>query len=221
MLSRLRLAIAVLAAISIFTAVARWSPELKTVMSTPSVSDIYSRAADGEFVIPQATSTFAITRQMSQCDDWMTWVFAGFSAEQTRQNIATACEARADEILAASPTFSLAHLVKAGAAHNRADVDAVEHALSLAQMTAPFEGQLATRRLRLLFLSGVTAPASGLENDVKVVAQSSDFTAFLARFYWTYPERRTWLTQTFDTLEPEDARRVLNRIKNAAPESIQ
>lgn len=206
---------------SIFTAVVRWSAELTTVMSIPSAAEIYSRAEDGVPAIPQASSTFAMTRQMLQCDDWMVWIFAGFSTEQARQNLATACETRADEILASSPTFSLAHLVKAGAARNRSDIPAVVEALSLAQMTAPFEGQLATRRLRMLFLSGPDAIAPSLESDVTVVAQSSDFVGFLARFYWTYPERRPWLTEVLETLDPKDARRVLNRIKNAAPGSIQ
>lgn len=220
-MGRLRLAITVLAVISIFIAVARWSPELTTVMSTPPVSDIYSRAADDLLVIPRATSTFAITRQMSQCDDWMTWTLAGFSTEQTRQNIATACETRADDILASSPTFSLAHLVKAGAARNRSETGAVVQALSLAQMTAPFEGQLATRRLRMLFFSGPDAIAPSLESDVKVVAQSQDFVGFLARFYWRYPERRPWLTEVFETLEPEAARRVFRSIRRAAPGSVE
>ena len=220
-LSKFRLMIAVLAAMIFVVVVLRWGSEFSAVMASPSVSEVYSIAADEVPKLPNATSTFAITRQMEQCDNWMTSIVAGFASEQALQNIAIACEARADDILASTPSFSLAHLVKAGVARTRSDADVIVQSLSAAQITAPFEGALATRRLRLFFLSGPDVTATSLENDVKVVAMSPNFRPFLAQFYWTYPERRTWLTEVFEALPPNAARRVVATIKKAAPGGIQ
>lgn len=217
MLGHLRLIIAAAAMGLIVSVGILWRSEFSAAFSIPSGAEVFSIAERGRPELTPAGSTFAMTKQMMACDDWMTSAFGVFANKQAHENIAMSCDTRADSILAHTPSFSVAYLVKSGVARSLGDTQAAAEALALSQKTAPNEGFLATRRLRLAFLIGAEALGHAAENDIIIVTDQNRYRGFVAQYYWAYPQHRDWLTRAFEKLEPQQARRVLNAIKQAAP----
>ncbi|WP_123794271.1 hypothetical protein [Pacificibacter maritimus] len=194
-----------------------WRSEFSVVFSMPDGAEVFVEAEQGLLQLPKAGSNFAAYKQMLQCDEWMTSVFGAFSSAYAHENIAQACGARAEEILASSPSFSSAHLVKAGAARKLGDIPAAVNALAISQSTAPSEGALATRRLRTAFLIGSDALGDAAAQDVLIAVDQGRYRQFVAQYYWAYPDHRDWLSNVLEGLDAQQMRRVFGAIKQAAP----
>lgn len=143
--------------------------------------------------------------QLTGCDDLLAGPSAKIADPQAMHRVAAACLKRAKQILRSSPTAAIAHLIRAQALERMASAEQAEAAFLLAQKTAPYEGWLAARRLRFVFLnSGLDVPLSGaiatdpeidaaLQSDVMTVLQTDAYLPLLVQIYQSEPARRAWL----------------------------
>jgi len=143
--------------------------------------------------------------QLTGCDDLLAGPSANIADPQAIHRVAAACLKRADQVLRSSPTAAIAHLIRAQALARMASAEQAEAAFLLAQKTAPYEGWLAARRLRFVFLnSGLDMPLSGgmapaseidlaLRADVLTVLQTDAYLKVLVQIYQSEPARQAWL----------------------------
>lgn len=139
-----------------------------------------------------AQSADLLMRQLTTCQDVLAAPQMRLTSPAAVAQITTACDSRADAVLARVPSLSLAHLIKAQVAAYRGD-PAVSQYLSQSQATAPFRGWLAARRLR--FAAGQLMSSSVFAKDLQVVAQDPTYHPVLQQTYQNHPALRVLMSQ--------------------------
>ncbi len=157
---------------------------------------------------------------MDSCEESLAVNMAAAMLTDAYNATAQACLDQADAILSQSPSFAIAHLVRATALDaldgDRADVRA---AVLASAATAPGSAWMALDRLRIMIpefeaadpdLRGVMA------QDVMMAALAADGAPVLAELYVRHPEIRTFVTEVVETLEPRVQRRFITAVRGAA-----
>ena len=163
-----------------------------------------------ELIVPMSTVTQV--RQLSSCDDILATDLAITASVDTIEDIANACSELAGRILHGTPTLSIAHLVRSWGFRAQGLTEQAKVSLLAAHLTAPNEGWLAARRLRLFFEIGVTANKDlhhAAQQDAMVVLQDSAYHSLLPELYLSYPESRFWLQNALSDAEPRHLRRFV------------
>jgi len=157
--------------------------------------------------------------QLRACDDaLMSWA-ARVAPAPSRLFVARYCAELAVTILRSTPTYSLAHLVRGTAALVRSDPELAQAALLRSWQTAPHEGWLAARRLRVAFAAmrlGVFDPLEQFEDDIQTVLASNQYHAVLVTFYFEQPDHRDWLVGTVEKTDVTLQRRFAASVRNHA-----
>ena len=173
-------------------------------------ASIYLQALGGMPEFAAARSWRVQQAQLTGCDDLLAGPSAKIADPQAMQRVAEACLKRVDQVLRSSPTAAIAHLVRAQALVFLGRPDEAEAAFLLAQKTGPYEGWLAARRLRFVFLNsgldvplfGASAPALeidvALQADALTVLQTDVYLPLLVQIYQRPPDRRAWLLATVE-----------------------
>lgn len=151
-----------------------------------------------------------------------------YSAANSRANpedrtaFARACLARADDVLATSPTRAIAQLARASALAVLDQPEAARMALEAARSSAPNQGWQASRRmilaLDLVRKSGSGTPQSSMilakaAADVGVLLSDASLARELAKTYRVFVLSRQWITMEVEALPPEKQELFLNAVK--------
>ncbi len=149
-----------------------------------------------------------------------------------REAFSTACLTRADQILAQSPSRSVAHLERADALWHLNRTGEALDALERAQASGASEGWMAAARARiaLSIASGETPESSGgasvdadtraralalAAHDIAVLADSPQIEGRLVPLYRNAPALRDWFIGVMETQPPQAQERFLANLKRA------
>ena len=154
--------------------------------------------------------------QLAWCDELQISGYDRLVGEVATQNVAESCLVLAETVLRSSPTHSTALLVRAGAMRLQGKPQNSLQDLKLAQVTAPNEGWLAARRLKLTFalvnVDQAEFDAVALQ-DVDVLAKDLRYRDILAELYVANPDRREWFISALEGQPDAAVRRFLGQVK--------
>jgi hypothetical protein len=174
------------------------------------------------FVMVPAYSLRTQRAQMLTCMEWQSNSLHARHFPPTRQSLARACAARAQQILDKAPTYSAAHVALAYSHWNLGDLPAAKAALDQARATAASPGWLAARRLRLALQIGADAdtPAdmrdavlAAAVPDLQIASEGGQGIDNVARLYLSFPAMQDWIVTQIEQLDPDTQRQFLNRVR--------
>ncbi|MBR3370028.1 MAG: hypothetical protein IKG52_05305 [Rhodobacteraceae bacterium] len=185
---------------------------------------LMNQSDDAPITLVAANAALSQREQMTMCFDSQIYgVYAALPAG-TRRSMAELCLERAQDILRAAPTRSVAHMAAAVSLWRLGEPEAATQALQRAQDTGLFEGWLSSRRLQLA-VSMAFEEAASLEpkDDILVVAvpefetllSSGPLTDDLVEIYQSHPRAREWFIQTLETLPAQQQQRFIVRLRAA------
>jgi hypothetical protein len=150
------------------------------------------------------------------CDDALRGRLSDLLPPSELTPIADGCLALAQHVLAMSPTWSVAHLVEANAAFRLGDASGSSGAIAQSQITAPFAGWLAERRLGLalrLPRSEQDVLAASLASDIETLLYSPGGRDVVVRFYVAEETLRPLIVATLEDAAGSIRRDFLARLR--------
>lgn len=200
------------AAIALFTI----RSEYDAMMVQTDETQIFISAMQEEPVFASSLSYASQNAQMRSCDQQMNSVVGPLFGQTAMGNIASGCADRADEILATTPSLSIAHLVKANVFAQGGDTAAMIDAYQISHDAAPNEGWLATRRLRLALRVNPALFGDAARNDARTMIESNIYRPYLAEYYQSNPTQRDWITASVEGVDAKFLRSFLNLVRSSA-----
>lgn len=180
---------------------------------SPAVA-LFSTAGDGLEVSPDSME--GIYYALESCDTAMNGITVSLMASEARNRAAEQCLTLAQELLAASPSLSFAHLVMAQAADLLDRSEMLEAALVSSESTSGGLVWMAQRRTNLAFPNlDDLAPAAhaALSRDIARLAQSSVGRPALADIYLRNPDRRDPIVAIIEGLDEETQQRFVSMVR--------
>ncbi|PRY78058.1 hypothetical protein CLV80_10420 [Yoonia maritima] len=188
--------------------------ELKVMVRDRDEVTAFLSALQSSPKFEDAMSHASYVRQMTHCDDLMSSVSGVLMGPEALSNIAHGCLERAQQVLRSTPTMSLAHLVKADAQYINGDNELAIAALQVSQQTAPAEGWLATRRIRLAIKLGPDDLGASAVSDARLMVQDRVYRPYLARYFVATPEVQNWVIGAVSEINGRDLRLFYDLIKD-------
>ena len=133
-----------------------------------------------------------------------------------RNHLASACLDLADQVLARSPTSSIAHFAAAVSALQLGQDQRFHDAYTAAQMTAPSEGWLASRRMSLGFATWPSLTPenrTALDRDLQLMLNSPVAIAIVASHYLRQPRLQQSILATVEQQPLLVQRAFLNAVR--------
>ncbi len=179
---------------------------------TPLIDDLRQLETP---VLPR--SNLGVSRELLRCADGMGSISLLLLPQADQTQLIDQCFAMAQQVLNKNPSHSLAHLTLALASDKRSDFAGFEQALLRSYATAPYEGWLADRRMRLALkhhakLSEAAQQVFAL--DVSTMLQETALRRVIVQVYVRNTAARPLLTSIAETQEPGVKRAFLSAIKS-------
>jgi len=192
--------------------------EMGAMMRSQNDAEVFLSAMAAPPAFERSLSNISQFHQMTQCDNHLSSVIGALMGQSARSNVADGCAQRAEEILESSPTLSVAHLVQANAAFVNGEISAAVESLRVSQATAPSEGWLATRRLRVSFAIGAQALGETAALDAQLIIKDLVYRNYLVTFYQERPQHRDWIAEATMDIEGPYLRDFFNLVRSASME---
>jgi hypothetical protein len=139
-----------------------------------------------------------------------------------RKKAATHCLAMADKYLEDTTVSAIAHYARAVSALTLNDRDMMSSALQLSQVSGPYEGWIAERRVDLAlrdFDRISAATRKTIRKDLQLVAAEPQYRTNMARRYLRYPEGQAWIASVIENLSEADQGAFLAATRKVASSS--
>ncbi len=192
---------------------------------------LFGPTATAPIQLAGARSVPSQLQQMTFCLNQQKTLKFLIAPQAIRQGFSTACLTRADQILAHSPSRSVAHLERADALWRLNETAEALDALGRAQATGAYEGWMAAVRARiaLSIASGETPDSTGVATnvdtrtralalaakDIAVLADSPQIEDRLVPLYRNAPTLRDWFIGIMEMQSVRAQQRFLGNLKRA------
>lgn len=167
-------------------------------------------------VAPLPRSYFRQTAALEMCNEALIAPIKPFYEADSVRMIAEACRAQAQQALAGTPSWGLAHFSLARAEYELGNREAAIAAYVTSSQTAANEGWITQKRVLLALEIGIDdAVRPVFEQDIRLLLSEHRLIEWLAQVYLVLPQHRDVIVTAAETGPQDDQSKFLSTIRSA------